>query len=241
MFGQNEPKGQDVHHWGTTLDVVDVFPTIQGEGPLTGRRAAFIRLAHCNLRCSYCDTEFTKGAHLLTVAKIVDSVKSMGCELAVITGGEPLRQNLEPLISVLLLRGAVQHVQVETSGSLPYLDQGGLRPWADQGLLTTVVSPKTPKLAGVFATWPGVYYKYVLHADEVCRDDGLPDRNPQGRGQTKPVARPPAGVRKWCIYVQPMDVQTAEGNARNLAACVEAASRYGYTLSIQLHKLIGVP
>ena len=241
MFGKNEAKAQDIQHDGVRLEVIEVFPTIQGEGPFTGRRAAFIRLAHCNLKCWFCDTEFTKGAHELTVAEVVDKVARTGCEIAVITGGEPLRQNLEPLITVLLLRRAVSHVQVETSGSLPYLEAGALRPWAEQGLLTTVVSPKTPKLASTFNGWPGTYYKYVLNANEIDPVDGLPDRNPQAQAHTKPVARPPVGVRKEYVYVQPMDVQNSTENARNLQACVASALHHGYTLGVQLHKLAGVP
>ena len=126
-----------------------IFYTIQGEGPFAGQPAIFIRLAGCNLQCPLCDTDYTSQALRMqpdAVYRAVDEeindyiatsgkVRNIKCDLVVITGGEPFRQNLSGLVTLLLGKGL--RVQIETNGTLyqelPY--------WHDH--LTIVCSPKT--------------------------------------------------------------------------------------------------
>jgi 7-carboxy-7-deazaguanine synthase len=83
-----------------------------------GRPCVFIRLTHCNLRCSYCDTEYAfYGGQDLTIAEIVRKVKSFACPLVEITGGEPLIQkNVLPLMKTLC--DSNFEVLLETAGHL---------------------------------------------------------------------------------------------------------------------------
>ena len=111
-----------------TLVVSEVFgPTWQGEGPSLGRRAGFVRLGRCGLRCTWCDTPYTwrwddhdPAVELTTrpVGGIVDEVLGMAVELVVVTGGEPLLQqsHLPPLLAPL--RAARLDVELETAGVL---------------------------------------------------------------------------------------------------------------------------
>lgn len=111
-----------------TLVVSEVFgPTWQGEGPSLGRRAGFVRLGRCGLRCTWCDTPYTwrwddhdPEVELTTrpVAGILGEVLGMDVELVVVTGGEPLLQqsHLPPLLAPL--RAAGLDVEVETAGVL---------------------------------------------------------------------------------------------------------------------------
>lgn len=111
-----------------TLVVSEVFgPTVQGEGPSLGRRAAFVRLGRCNLDCRWCDTPFTWNwdefdpATELSerpVADVVAEVEAMGVDRVVVTGGEPLLQQrrLQPLLAAAAARGWA--VEVETNGTL---------------------------------------------------------------------------------------------------------------------------
>ncbi len=111
-----------------TLVVSEVFgPTVQGEGPSLGRRAAFVRLGRCNLTCTWCDTPFTwdwerfDPAVELTerpVDEIVDQVEAMGVDRVVVTGGEPLLQQrrLLPFLEAAASRGWA--VEIETNGTL---------------------------------------------------------------------------------------------------------------------------
>lgn len=100
------------------LHVCEIFESIQGESSYAGRRSAFVRLAGCNLRCTYCDTRYAyHEGRELSVAEIVSTVLQFGCPLVVVTGGEPLIQVETPdLVSGLLDFGRT--VLLETNGSL---------------------------------------------------------------------------------------------------------------------------
>lgn len=114
--------------------VNEVFgPTVQGEGPSTGRRCGFVRLGKCNLACSFCDTPYTwrwtdhdpaVELHELATDTILERLDAMGVDMVVITGGEPLLQqrDLAPLVDALRAdRG--WRVEVETAGTIaPTLD-----------------------------------------------------------------------------------------------------------------------
>jgi 7-carboxy-7-deazaguanine synthase len=100
------------------LKVNEIFYSIQGESSWAGFPCVFVRLTGCNLRCSYCDTQYAYDAgDELTIADIVGLVAEYHCPLVEITGGEPLLQEETPLlVGNLLDRG--QRVLLETNGSL---------------------------------------------------------------------------------------------------------------------------
>ncbi len=100
------------------LIVNEVFFSIQGESSYAGRPCAFVRLTACNLRCSYCDTEyaFHEGEDR-TAEDIVSEVNKFPCALVEITGGEPLLQPaVHGLVSRFLELGKT--VLIETGGSV---------------------------------------------------------------------------------------------------------------------------
>ncbi|OEU78671.1 MAG: 7-carboxy-7-deazaguanine synthase [Desulfobacterales bacterium S5133MH4] len=99
------------------LKVNEVFYSIQGESSYAGRPCVFVRLTGCNLRCSYCDTQFAyEEGQELEIDRIVKRVAHHQCPLVEITGGEPLIQEETPiLISRLLQEG--YEVLMETNGS----------------------------------------------------------------------------------------------------------------------------
>src|SRR5579859_475641 len=83
-----------LHPSSFRLRVTEIFHSIQGESTHAGRPCAFVRLAGCNLRCRWCDSEYTfTGGERMSVGEIVDKVKSYGCPLVEVTGGEPLAQS----------------------------------------------------------------------------------------------------------------------------------------------------
>lgn len=218
---------------GQTLEVHSIFYTIQGEGPYSGVPAVFIRLAGCNLQCPGCDTEYTASRESTPVETIYERAQALfptTCvmpQLVVITGGEPLRQNISGLCALLFRGGAL--VQIETNGTF------GLPPEFPKGV-RIVCSPKAGKIAS--ALLPHIScYKYVLDAHDVSTADGLPTRI-LGRGMAP--ARPPKGF-PGAIYVSPMDVQNAEGNELNVQTTVNVCLRYGYILNLQVHKIVNLP
>jgi 7-carboxy-7-deazaguanine synthase len=100
------------------LEVSEIFPSIQGESTYAGRPCVFVRLAGCNLSCSYCDTPYAReGGEMLSREAVVAKAVGYRCRLVEITGGEPLLQEETPaLVSALLDRKL--EVLVETNGSL---------------------------------------------------------------------------------------------------------------------------
>lgn len=100
------------------LNIIEIFASVQGETSLTGQMTAFIRLARCNLRCSWCDTtySFARGTSQ-TIESILSKVKEFGCRYVCITGGEPLLQkDVHELMRHLCDQSYI--VSLETGGSL---------------------------------------------------------------------------------------------------------------------------
>lgn len=213
------------------LEIIDVFKTIQGEGPLAGYPAIFVRLADCNLRCPGCDTDYTTGKtrieNDMLLNRILELLLPAGINIVVITGGEPFRQNISILINKLAAIGIV--VQIETNGTLP-------PPTDLHESVVVVCSPKTGKINPKLVSRLDAL-KYVMHEDSVG-DDGLPikvlDHSVSGQ-----VARPPDNF-KGAIYLQPMDSQDEAQNQRNLQAVLKSCLKFGYILQLQIHKIIGV-
>lgn len=102
-----------------TLDVCEIFQSIQGESTYAGLPCTFVRLSGCNLRCTYCDTAYALNpGKILSSASIVRQVSAFKCGLVEITGGEPLMQKNTTLLCHQLLKKKYT-VLIETNGSLP--------------------------------------------------------------------------------------------------------------------------
>lgn len=99
--------------------IVEIFSSIQGEGFHMGKGATFIRVAGCNLRCSWCDTQESfdvAKARWMSAGEIVDEAQIVH-QHVVITGGEPTLYNLGPLVRKLHALG--KYVALETNGTNP--------------------------------------------------------------------------------------------------------------------------
>jgi 7-carboxy-7-deazaguanine synthase len=96
----------------------EILYSIQGESHYAGRPCTLVRLSGCNLRCSYCDTQYAYDeGEEKTIETIVSAVESLRCRLVEVTGGEPLLQEECPdLVQAFLDKGYT--VLVETNGSL---------------------------------------------------------------------------------------------------------------------------
>jgi 7-carboxy-7-deazaguanine synthase len=121
-----------------TLKIAEIFSGVQGEGLRLGRPAIFVRLAGCNLRCSFCDTKTAwRGGRLMTIEAVAAAVERLSrtwpAGWICLTGGEPFTQPLGPLIDRFRKDGL--RVQVETNGTI---FQAVDFDW-------TTVSPKPPR------------------------------------------------------------------------------------------------
>ena len=104
------------------LQITEIYKSIQGESSFVGLPCVFVRLTGCNLRCSYCDTEyaFYEGKEM-TVSKAVAAVEEFGLQLVEITGGEPLLQ-AESYDLMTRLLSLNYEVMLETGGSISIQD-----------------------------------------------------------------------------------------------------------------------
>ena len=246
MKNHQAPTGRRLSA-GMNLEVHSIFDTIQGEGPFAGQPATFIRLAHCNLQCPACDTEYTEGAETLHIDAIAD--QAAHANLVVLTGGEPFRQNIAPLCQELWTRGV--KVQIESNGMLPTQDpdrqtaaaQGlpHMERMLETGQVVLVISPKTHRLDDVLAPLASAY-KYVITANDVA-SDGLPIRalgHPVPQNRT--IARPPEG---WTgpIFVQPADSYDEAENAANMEQAINSTlmDPARRRLCLQMHKYARLP
>ena len=100
------------------LKINEIFKSIQGESTAMGMPCAFVRLTYCNLRCSYCDTEYSfHEGNDMKIIDIIEEVKSMNTNLVEITGGEPmLQKNVIPLMKEFLNDNF--EVMLETCGAI---------------------------------------------------------------------------------------------------------------------------
>lgn len=219
------------------LLVHSIFYTIQGEGPFAGEPSVFVRLGGCNLACPKCDTEYTEGSVRMDVETILSTVLRNwyqgrtvlgGCRpLVVITGGEPFRQAIGPLVTLMICLG--WRVQIETNGTL-------YREGLPYGLnrLTIVCSPKAGKVNKSLEPHISAY-KYVLAADCVDPADGLPT---SALGLPGRPARPL--LKGTPIYVNPVDDHDTERNAANYKAAATSCLLHGYRLGFQMHKIFNL-
>jgi 7-carboxy-7-deazaguanine synthase len=104
------------------LKVNEIYRSVQGESSKAGLPCVFVRLTYCNLRCSYCDSEYAfYDGNEMSVEAILSEIKKYECNLVEITGGEPLFQK-EALDLMKRLCDEGFEVMLETSGSLTVQD-----------------------------------------------------------------------------------------------------------------------
>jgi 7-carboxy-7-deazaguanine synthase len=103
------------------MHLIELYKSVQGESSFAGLPCIFVRLAGCNLRCAWCDSEYTfTGGKPFAQAEVIAQIEALApCKLVEFTGGEPMLQAKEllPLMEVLLALGYT--LVMETSGERP--------------------------------------------------------------------------------------------------------------------------
>ncbi len=221
MFGKNKILKAEIHD-GDYLQVQEIFLTLQGEGPNVGTPAIFIRLGGCNLACDFCDTEFDSYQEmslkdiLLQIQNILQ--KNPKIRLAVITGGEPMRQPITKLCQEL--QNIDLKVQIETNGTI-------FRDLPKE--VQIICSPKISKQK-----------YYPIREDLLPKIDAfkfiISKREPYNQ-----IAKIDQNKLNIPIYLQPMDEYDQTKNKENLDLAIKLCLENGYILSLQTHKKIGLP
>jgi 7-carboxy-7-deazaguanine synthase len=211
----------------------EIFASLQGEGLSAGRPCAFIRLANCNLACTWCDTAYTwdfenfdrkANQVMLSLADAAAQIVALAQTRLVITGGEPLLQ--APAMTKLITMLPEMHIEVETNGTVA-------PPAALDALIQQYnVSPKLahsgnpaakaliPERLAMWAENPRAWFKFV-----VASPDDLAEVETLQQAHAIPPSR---------IFLMPegRDGETLRARARWLAPiCLNQ----GYNLSDRLH------
>lgn len=215
----------------------EIFASIQGEGLSAGLPSTFIRLAICNLRCTWCDTAYTwdwdrydraEQTMPLGIEDALQAITAFPPRNVVITGGEPLiqRRQLEPLVQELKVRG--YRIEVETNGTV---SPGELGELVDQ----FNVSPKLAHSGnqGLIRIDPPVLREFAANARAnfkfVVQDDAdLAEVEDLRRQFAIPADR---------IVLMPEGRTAAELSARS-PWLAETCMQRGYRFSTRLHILI---
>ena len=106
------------------MHLIELYKSVQGESSFAGLPCIFVRLAGCNLRCAWCDSEYTfSGGKPFTEDEIVAQIAALApCTLVEFTGGEPMLQARELLPLMQRLLDAGYTLMIETSGERPLAD-----------------------------------------------------------------------------------------------------------------------
>lgn len=191
----------------------EIFYSLQGEGRNTGRAAIFIRFSGCNLKCAFCDTDFT-GYQEMSDEEIIREIAPYEAKLVVLTGGEPTLQVDEAFIQLLHQHG--YEVSMETNGTHPL----------PHGLDWSTVSPKALFFEG---SQKVTARPVVTKCNELKCVFG-----PTGDVDD-------FGIQADYYYLQPCDTGNEEENRNTLQRCIEYILHHPrWRLSLQTHKLIGV-
>ena len=196
--------------------VNDIFSSLQGEGHNTGRAATFVRFAGCNLRCPFCDTDFSEYREM-SAEDIVDAIRMFPTRFVVLTGGEPSLQADDTLVSALHDAGFT--IAVETNGTrlLP------------EGIDWVTVSPKQPLDK---APLPQIDSGRVDEIKVVFDGKESPEEY---------IPSPPTGGSQRgapLLFLQPCDVGDAQQNAEITRKCIEYIMQHPWwRLSLQTHKI----
>ena len=225
--------------------------TIQGEGPFTGQTCVFVRLSRCNLHCTWCDTPYTwahtpakaelhkdkqqydiaQEEHVLSVGEVADeALELLMGDLVVISGGEPMLQQVSLAHLCETLHDSGVRIQIETAGTIPPI--GHMR---SLDYVNYVVSPKPPssnndtrvarnsRALSEFVHRQNVWWKFVIgmqadldYARELIDDFRIPESR---------------------VWLMP-EGTTAEAVMDGARGLVEVVTSMGWNLSLRTHTLI---
>ncbi len=190
-------------------DLVEIFESLQGEGRNTGRPCVFVRFAGCNLACPWCDTDVAK-RFSLSLGDLLSEIKPFKAKSVILTGGEPtIREGMPELVAAL--KAAGYWIAVETNGT-------AAPDWlADVDYVAC--SPKAEYAERVVLTRANEV-RVVASSEDVAAF----------------CAQVRAQIAATDYYISPCD----RGGEIDFATAKSVLAQLaGWSLSVQLHKILG--
>lgn len=159
----------------------EIFVSLQGEGPTAGTPSVFVRLAVCNLSCSWCDSSYTwdwtkydRAAETIrmTASEVIGRLKMVEVRNAVVTGGEPMLQQAGLVDVIAPLRAEGFRFEIETNGTISpqdsiarIVDQWNISPkLSNSGV--EIRRRRIPEVLRAFAKLPNAFFKFVIENAE---------------------------------------------------------------------------
>lgn len=220
------------------LQVNEVFRSFQGEGPSMGQAAVFLRLANCNLTCSWCDTRYSwdwarfdpaDERHEIEVEALAELIvkQLQGAMLLVLTGGEPMLQQPALITLLQLIRQRVPglRAEIETNGTIspmpPFAEQIDLFVVSPK-LTNSAVSEKRRVRPRALASFPAdrSVLKFVV----------AETRDLEEVAQLRTIA----GIPPHRTWIMP-EGTTSDAIVRGLGMLSPPAAELGYNVSPRLH------
>ena len=192
------------------LNVNEIFYSLQGEGARQGEASIFIRLSGCNLKCDYCDTDYTEGTEM-NLEQILDIIQQYPCQWIIWTGGEPALQLTDEVLLFFKQQGYLQAIE-----------SNGHRKLSDL-LDYTVVSPK------------GIHPVYAKEMNPEVNEVRLPV---EMDGNIPPIESLPLARYYFLSPVFTKDLRSTNANIRYCVEYI--LKHPEWRLSVQMHKLIGI-
>lgn len=227
------------------INIMEIFPSIQGEGYRAGQPAIFVRTQGCHVGCKFCDTRSSWQTRVgdLTqsnTANVTDVLQHWkkrypNVNLIVITGGEPLEQ-LQSIYDLILkirndelLKNMV--ISIETSGSSNDPFTGDELTMLSAIAISCEIT-LSPKPARPPFSW---FYTWCHSLKLLVGKDGY--IGPYELDEV--LGRMPHGIIKdGRVYLQPLDWGSAEDIAKTNLVCLDMAINYGFPISVQAHKFL---
>ena len=197
-------------------EISEIYPAIQGESYHAGTPCTIVRMQGCNLRCSFCDTAYAQQPGLLEKWPLDDLLKKIEDKLTpskvvLITGGEPLLQDLKPLTENLLARKIKIHLETNGSVDIKHLDT-----YFDH----ISMSPKQSRYATKLRKCDDLKLLYPwIHEDITYKNFSI--------------------YKTDSFIIQPIEDENYKQNLKEAEKYVLNTAKNGLRLGIQVHKILG--
>lgn len=215
------------------FNVVEKFASINGEGKKSGQLAVFIRLAGCNLRCSYCDTMWANKDNapyeVMTSEEIYNYIKETGINNVTLTGGEPLMQDNIKELLMFLSKDNNLDVEIETNGSVD------IREFLD-------IQNNPPRFTMDYKL-PGSNMEYTMYLENLNNLRSFDtvkfvSSNLEDLNKAKEIITKYDLANKCSVYISPV---FGSINPEEIVEFMKDNKMNNVNLQIQLHKIIWDP
>jgi len=223
----------------TKFNVTEMFHSIAGEAPRIGNNIVFLRLAKCNLKCSWCDSKYSwKEGRDISIKEVIDYIKATNANGLSITGGEPLlqRETIIQLVNVISERTDFPpsfYIEIETNGTI---NPGAILLYSS--MVRFNVSPKLENSGNSF------YDRYRIEPLTLFSKDEFRYKvilkfvytDNSGLEEIKQIIKN-FGFQKFQVYLMPEGI-TRSKQLASQQRVVDVALENGWNFSPRLHVLI---